>query len=74
MSDKLDNLYADIQLELAKALLARIKDGGASAADLNVARQLLKDNNIQAATPKANPALDMLASMPFPVRPGEALA
>lgn len=70
----LDLMYAEMQRELAKALLDRIRSGGATAADLNVARQLLKDNHIQSATPQANPSLAILGSIPFPVKPGEQLA
>lgn len=42
MSDKLQTLLDDLIDELGK----RVKSGQASPSDLNVVRQLLKDNNI----------------------------
>jgi hypothetical protein len=56
----LDNLHAQLALALPKALLARIAAGEATAADLNVARQYLKDNGVQ-STPSANPHMPELA-------------
>ena len=44
MSDNLKELHN----ELAKVLLDRVKNPDAKSADLNVARQFLKDNNIDA--------------------------
>lgn len=41
------DLLSDIMLELLKDLKARVAGGTADAATLNVARQLLKDNNVQ---------------------------
>jgi hypothetical protein len=40
----LNDILAQAHEELAKELLRRIKSGEASATDLNVARQFLKDN------------------------------
>jgi hypothetical protein len=39
---------SNIQEALTKELLRRIAEGTATSADLNIARQLLKDNNIDA--------------------------
>ena len=44
MSEKLKELHE----VLATELLKRVKDPDAKSADLNVARQFLKDNNIDA--------------------------
>lgn len=58
---------SDIQKQMAEHLLTRIKSGEATAAELNVARQLLKDNNIQAGTAHVQQPLMRLAdSLPFP--------
>jgi hypothetical protein len=54
-----DNILADLQIETARQLLNKVKSGEATAADLNVARQLLKDNNV-GAPPGANKQLDEL--------------
>lgn len=55
------------------ALLARIEDGTYTAKDLEVARQFLKDSNIQ-ALPEADRNLTALRdSLPF-TRPAEEAA
>lgn len=67
MSDKrkLKDILADIHIDLAAELHKRILAGTATAADLQVARGLLRDNNIQ-AIPEANPGMMKLAgSLPF---------
>jgi hypothetical protein len=49
--DLLDQLHG----ALAEELIKRIQDGDAKPADLNAARQFLKDNGIEAvATPDSN--------------------
>lgn len=65
--DELEQVYAEIQIEMAKALLEKIKSGVAVAADMNVARQLLKDNGIT-STIQGNPTLgEMRLALPdFP--------
>ncbi|MEL6509052.1 MAG: hypothetical protein AAFQ32_04630 [Pseudomonadota bacterium] len=42
-----ETLMSQMHDELTKALLKRIKEGSATASDLSVARQFLKDNGIQ---------------------------
>lgn len=65
-----DDLFGKLHEGLTKELLKRVEDGTASAADLNVARQWLNDNNI-AADPGRNPGLQKLTeavgvdSLPF---------
>ncbi|MCA2979321.1 MAG: hypothetical protein INH37_13615 [Myxococcaceae bacterium] len=62
MSDKLQVLLDGLIAELGK----RIKEGTASPSDLNVARQLLKDNNIsfKETHPGAAELMD-LKNLPF---------
>lgn len=50
---------------LAKLLAERIKSGTASAADLAVARQFLKDNGIDAIPKEGSPLGDLVNSLPF---------
>ena len=57
----LNDLLTSLALELPKALLKRILDGSATAADLSVARQLLRDNDFQ-SMPGANEGLDSLGA------------
>jgi hypothetical protein len=54
-----DDIFGELHEGLTKELLKRVKDGTASAADLNVARQWLNDNNV-AADPGRNPGLKKL--------------
>ena len=49
---------------LAENLLLRIQDPEAKSADLNVARQFLKDNNIDAIPTNYSPLGDLVASLP----------
>lgn len=50
--------------ELTKILLDRVKDPEAKSADLNVARQFLKDNNIDALPTQGSPLSDLVNSLP----------
>lgn len=62
----LKDILSNMQVVLAKKLLDKLENGEWTAADANVARQLLKDNKIEAGTPKANPAMLRLAeNLPF---------
>lgn len=54
-------LLEQLQLELPKRLLERLRSGEATAADYQAARQLLKDNGYE-SIPTANPAAQDLAS------------
>ncbi len=69
MSD-LKTLHEKLHAALVKDLLKRIKDGTATAADLGVARQLLKDNGIDVNSARANKPLQELADT-LPFQPGE---
>lgn len=60
--DALRKLLESLHLALTKEMLERIKSGEAAPADLNAARQLLKDNDITVgAAPKGSP-IDKLRS------------
>ena len=50
-----DKTLNEMHTALAKALLAKVKSGEATAAELSVARQMLKDNNITALTKPGTP-------------------
>jgi len=50
---------------LAKSLAEKIKNGEATAADLSVARQFLKDNGIDAVPRSPSPLADLANALPF---------
>jgi hypothetical protein len=49
MSNDIDKLLGDLHNLLTKELLAKLESGDYCPADLNVARQFLKDNSISSA-------------------------
>ena len=49
---------------LAENLLSRISNPEAKSADLNVARQFLKDNGIEAVAAEGSPLADLVATLP----------
>lgn len=49
---------------LAEQLLERVKDPEAKPADLNVARQFLKDNNIDGLPVDGSPLGDLVKTLP----------
>lgn len=49
MSEGVDKILADLHGLLAKELLDKLESGDYCPADLNVARQFLKDNSISSA-------------------------
>ena len=49
---------------LAENLLLRIQDPEAKSADLNVARQFLKDNGIDALPVEGSPLSDLVRTLP----------
>lgn len=49
---------------LAEQLLERIKDPEAKASDLNVARQFLKDNNIDGLATEGSPLGNLVSILP----------
>ena len=50
---------------LAEKLLDKVKDPDCKSADLNVARQFLKDNNIDAVPVDNSPLQQLLDELPF---------
>jgi hypothetical protein len=66
MTTKLEDVLGDLQDELATFLLKKIRAGEAKAADLNVARQLLKDNAISLnEVTEDTPEYQLAKSLPF---------
>jgi len=55
----------DLHEVLAKELLKRVKDPEAKASDLNVARQFLKDNGIEAIPTDNSPLKSLVDELPF---------
>jgi hypothetical protein len=51
---------------LATNLAAKIENGEATAADLSVARQFLKDNGIESLPTSGNPIGKLADQLPFP--------
>tara|TARA_B100001939_G_scaffold314861_1_gene299616 strand:+ start:2299 stop:2541 length:243 start_codon:yes stop_codon:yes gene_type:complete len=58
---KLSNLHG----KLADVLLDRIRDPEVKASDLNVARQFLKDNNIDCSPTETNSIGKLAEELPF---------
>tara|TARA_B100001057_G_scaffold447544_1_gene487121 strand:- start:1534 stop:1746 length:213 start_codon:yes stop_codon:yes gene_type:complete len=61
MSEKLKELHG----VLAEELLKRVKDPEAKSSDLNVARQFLRDNNIDAVPTDNSPLEKLIEELPF---------
>jgi len=61
----IDKIMEMLHKELTEDLLSRVKSGAATAAELNVARQLLKDNGIDSVAFKDSPILKLSESLPF---------
>ena len=60
-NDKLRELHGI----LANKLLEKVKDPECKSADLNVARQFLKDNNVDAVPTEDSPLQKLIDEMPF---------
>ena len=65
MNKKLKELHA----VLAEKLLAKVKDPDAKSSDLNVARQFLRDNGIDAVPTEDSPLQQLIDEMPFNEKP-----
>ena len=57
-------MMASLHKTLAENLPLRIKDPEAKSADLNVARQFLKDNGIDALPVEGSPLSELVATLP----------
>ena len=67
-----ENGLKELHNVIAMELLERLKSGDATSADLNVARQFLKDNGIDASTGQSEPLLNLSKVLPFdPSEPAE---
>ena len=62
--DKKLQLLETLHTVLIENLLDKVKSGEAKAGDLNVARQLLKDNGIECIPAPESPFGDLMASLP----------
>tara|TARA_Y100000114_G_scaffold26183_1_gene21942 strand:+ start:242 stop:469 length:228 start_codon:yes stop_codon:yes gene_type:complete len=63
-NDKKLELLQNLHTVLIQNLLDKVKSGEAKAGDLNVARQLLKDNGIECIPTANNPMEDLMSSLP----------
>ena len=63
-NDKKLELLQNLHTVLIENLLDKVKSGEAKAGDLNVARQLLKDNVIECIPTEKNPIEDLMSSLP----------
>ena len=61
----IDKNLKELHGVLAEQLLKRIKDPEAKASDLNVARQFLKDNGIEAIPVDNSPLKALVDELPF---------
>ena len=57
-------LLGNLQTVLIQELLGKIKCGEAKPGDLNVARQLLKDNGIECIPTEKNHMEDLMSNLP----------
>jgi hypothetical protein len=64
MSDPSEKLQG-LQDILIDEFIRRIQSGEATAADLSAARQMLKDNGIQAQVTEESPFKTLVDSLPF---------
>ena len=63
-NDKKLELLQNLHTVLIENLLDKVKSGEAKAGDLNVARQLIKDNGIECIPTANNPMEDLMSSLP----------
>ena len=69
-----DKILGHLHSALSQELLNRIKDREPTPTDLNVARQLLKDNNITVTPAAGNPLLNIAEELPYDSAEGEPAA
>ena len=60
-----DDKLKELHNELTQKLLDKVKDPEAKASDLNVARQFLKDNGIEALPIDNSPLKSLVDELPF---------
>lgn len=61
----MDKTLKELHETLANELLKRVKSEDVKASDLNVARQFLKDNNIEALPVENSPLKSLVDELPF---------
>ena len=65
MSKETEKKLSDLHSQLTDKLLEKIRDPEVKASDLNVARQFLKDNNIDCAPTDNNSIGKLAEELPF---------
>ena len=65
MTKKLEKVLDELHTELAETLLQKVRSGEAKASDLNVARQFLKDNNVDNIPVEDSPLAELAKKLPF---------
>ena len=60
-----EEISEKLHLTLAEDLLTRINSGQATAAELNVARQFLKDNGVDSMSVAESPLVKLAEVLPF---------
>jgi len=68
-----DDKLKELHNKLAEVLLDRVKDPEVKASDLNVARQFLKDNNIDAVPTEDSPLQKLISELPFDEKPKQVI-
>ena len=61
----IEEVSEKLHMNLAEDLLARVQSGQATAAELNVARQFLKDNGIDSMSFSESPLVKLAEILPF---------
>ncbi|MFB2563656.1 hypothetical protein [Rhizobium sp. IMFF44] len=61
----LSTILSALHEEMAKKLLDKVRSGEVTAAELNVARQFLKDNNIDSVPKEGTPIANLATELPF---------
>lgn len=64
MSD-IQEILQSMHGEMATAMLKRLRSGDFTAADLNVMRQFLKDNGVEALPKAGTPIMNLATELPF---------
>ena len=65
MSESNETQMSTLHSLLVNDLLTKIRSGEATAAELNVARQLLKDNGVEAIVAEGNQLGSLVTDLPF---------
>ncbi|GGD98191.1 hypothetical protein [Rhizobium anhuiense] len=61
----LNEILSKLHAEMAQKLLDKVRSGEVTAAELNVARQFLKDNNIDSVPKEGSPVANLANELPF---------